>query len=241
MKARSRGVAGPETANNAAATASMVPLLALGIPFAPITALMMSSMMVHGVQPGPLLVTQHPEIFWGVIASMYIGNVMLLILNIPMIGIWVSLLRIPQYIFLPVILLVAIIGSYSVNNSMLDLYVLFLLGIAGYVLRKLDFHLAPMVVGVVLGPLIEKTPPGGTFHEPGGHLPLLQQPHRHRDLARRVDRDGHRCPAPAPGQTVRPQDEPDRHGRRRLRNDTLPHPFIPSRKGRGKLPDSRIS
>ena len=161
------GVAGPETANNAAATASMVPLLALGIPFAPITALMMSSMMVHGVQPGPLLVTQHPEIFWGVIASMYIGNVMLLILNIPMIGIWVSLLRIPQYIFLPVILLVAIIGSYSVNNSMLDLYVLFLLGIAGYVLRKLDFHLAPMVVGVVLGPLIEKHLREGLFMSRG--------------------------------------------------------------------------
>ena len=161
------GVAGPETANNAAATASMVPLLALGIPFAPITALMMSSMMVHGVQPGPLLVTQHPEIFWGVIASMYIGNVMLMILNVPMIGIWVSLLRIPQHIFLPAILLVAIIGSYSVNNSMLDLYVLFLLGIVGYVLRKLDFHLAPMVVGVVLGPLIEKHLREGLFMSRG--------------------------------------------------------------------------
>ena len=157
------GVAGPETANNAAATASMVPLLALGIPFAPITALMMSSMMVHGVQPGPLLMTTHPEIFWGVITSMYIGNVMLLILNVPMIGIWVSLLRIPQHIFLPVILLIAIIGSYSVNNSMLDLYVLFLVGIIGYVLRKFDFHLAPMVVGVVLGPLIEKHLREGLF------------------------------------------------------------------------------
>ena len=161
------GVAGPETANNAAATASMVPLLALGIPFAPITALMMSSMMVHGIQPGPLLVTEHPEIFWGVIASMYMGNVMLLILNIPMIGIWVSLLRIQQYIFLPIILLVAIIGSYSVNNSMLDLYALFLLGIAGYVLRKFDFHLAPMVVGVVLGPLIEKHLREGLFMSRG--------------------------------------------------------------------------
>jgi putative tricarboxylic transport membrane protein len=157
------GVAGPETANNAAATASMVPLLALGIPFAPITALMMSSMMVHGVQPGPLLITTHPEIFWGVIVSMYIGNVMLLILNVPMIGVWVSLLRIPHYIFLPVILMIAIIGSYSVNNSMLDLHVLFLLGIIGYVMRKLDFHLAPMVVGVVLGPLIEKHLREGLF------------------------------------------------------------------------------
>jgi putative tricarboxylic transport membrane protein len=170
------GVAGPETANNAAATASMVPLLALGIPFAPITALMMSSMMVHGVQPGPLLVTQHPEIFWGVIASMYIGNVMLLILNVPMIGIWVSLLRIPQHIFLPVILLVAIIGSYSVNNSMLDLYVLFLLGIIGYVLRKFDFHLAPMVVGVVLGPLIEKHLREGLFMSRGDMAVFYSSP-----------------------------------------------------------------
>ena len=161
------GVAGPETANNAAATASMVPLLALGIPFAPITALMMSALMVHGVQPGPLLITNHPEIFWGVIASMYIGNVMLMILNVPLIGVWVSLLRIPQHILLPLILLIAVIGSYSVNNSMLDLYVLFLLGMLGYVLRKLDFHLAPMVVGVVLGPLIEKHLREGLFMSRG--------------------------------------------------------------------------
>jgi putative tricarboxylic transport membrane protein len=161
------GVAGPETANNAAASASMVPLLSLGIPFAPITALMMSALMVQGVQPGPLLITTHPEIFWGVIASMYIGNVMLLVLNIPMIGIWVSLLRIPQYIFLPLILLIAIIGTYSVNNSMLDLYMLFLLGLFGYVLRKLGFHLAPMVVGVVLGPLIEKHLREGLFMSRG--------------------------------------------------------------------------
>lgn len=161
------GVAGPETANNTAATASMVPLLALGIPFAPITALMMSALMVHGVQPGPLLITTHPEVFWGVIASMYIGNAMLLILNVPMIGIWVSLLRIPRHIFLPFILLVAAIGCYSVRNSMLDLYGLFLLGMVGYVLRKFDFHLAPMVVGVVLGPLIEKHLREGLFMSQG--------------------------------------------------------------------------
>jgi putative tricarboxylic transport membrane protein len=161
------GVAGPETANNAAATASMVPLLGLGIPFAPITALMMSALMVHGVQPGPLLITTHPEIFWGVIASMYIGNVMLMILNVPMIGVWVSLLRIPQHILLTLILLIAIIGTYSVNNSMLDLFVLFLLGIIGYVLRRFDFHLAPLVVGIVLGPLIEKHLREGLFMSRG--------------------------------------------------------------------------
>lgn len=161
------GVAGPETANNAAATSAMVPLLALGIPFAPITALMMSALMVHGVQPGPLLITQHPEIFWAVIASMYIGNVMLVILNVPLISVWVSLLRIPPAIFLPLIIAVSLIGTYSVHNSMLDLYVLFFLGMVGYLLRKLDFHLAPMVVGVVLGPLIEKHLREGLFMSRG--------------------------------------------------------------------------
>lgn len=150
------GVVGPETANNAAATSSMVPLLALGIPFGSVTALMLAAMTVHGVQPGPMLMTTHPQVFWGVIASMYIGNVILVILNVPLIGIWVSLLRIPHYIFLPLILMLATIGSYSVRNSMLDVSLLLALGIVGYVLRKLDFQLAPMVVGLVLGPQIEK-------------------------------------------------------------------------------------
>jgi putative tricarboxylic transport membrane protein len=150
------GVAGPETANNAAATSSMVPLLGLGIPFGAVTALMLSAMMVHGVQPGPLLITTNPQIFWGVIASMYVGNVMLLILNVPLIGLWVSVLRVPKYVFLPVILLLATVGSYSVNNSMLDVYVLLVVGVIGYGLRKFDFKLAPLVVGLVLGPEIEK-------------------------------------------------------------------------------------
>lgn len=150
------GVAGPETANNAAATSSMVPLLALGIPFNAVTALMLSAMMVHGVQPGPLLITTNPQIFWGVIASMYVGNVMLLILNVPLIGLWVSLLRIPKHIFLPLILLLATVGSYSVRNSMIDVYMLLFVGVIGYVLRKFDFKLAPLVVGLVLGPEIEK-------------------------------------------------------------------------------------
>ncbi|HEY9281012.1 MAG TPA: tripartite tricarboxylate transporter permease [Eoetvoesiella sp.] len=150
------GVAGPETANNAAATSSMAPLLALGIPFGSVTALMLAALMVHGVQPGPLLLTNNPEIFWGVIVSMLIGNVMLLILNIPLISVWVSLLRIPHHIFLPMILVLTVIGSYSVRNSMLDVYILLLMGCIGYVLHKFDFQLAPLVVGLVLGPLIEK-------------------------------------------------------------------------------------
>jgi putative tricarboxylic transport membrane protein len=150
------GVAAPETANNAAATSLMVPLLGLGIPFSSATALMLGAMMVHNVQPGPLLMTSHPEIFWTVIASMFVGNVMLVVINVPMIGVWVSMLRIPAYILLPTILMMAIIGSYSLRNSMFDVSLLLVLGILGYVLRKLEFQLAPLVVGVVLGPMIEK-------------------------------------------------------------------------------------
>ena len=157
------GVAGPETANNAAATSSMVPLLALGIPFDAITALMLAAMMVHGVQPGPLLIPNHPEIFWGVIVSMFVGNVMLLILNVPLIGVWVSMLRIPSHVFLPFIIMLAVIGSYSVRNSMLDVYVFLLVGVVGYALRKFEFQLAPMVIGLVLGPLIEKHLREGLF------------------------------------------------------------------------------
>ena len=170
------GVAGPETANNAAATSSMVPLLSLGMPFGAITALMMAAMMVYGVQPGPLLMTDHPEIFWGVIASMLVGNVMLLALNIPMISVWVSLLRIPSHILLTMILLVAVIGSYSVRNSMLDVYVLLFIGVIGYVFRKLDFQLAPLVVGVVLGPLIEKHMREALFMSRGDLLVYISSP-----------------------------------------------------------------
>jgi putative tricarboxylic transport membrane protein len=150
------GVAGPETANNAAATSTMVPLLALGIPTGAVTALMFSALMVHNVQPGPLLMAQHPEIFFGVIMSMYVGNVILLILNVPLISVWVSLLRVPQNILLPAILLVSFVGSYSVNGSMLDLWLLLVFGAVGYILQKLDFTLAPMVIAIVLGPMIEK-------------------------------------------------------------------------------------
>lgn len=170
------GVAGPETANNAAATSSMVPLLSLGMPFGAVTALMMAAMMVYGVQPGPLLMTDHPEIFWGVIASMLIGNVMLLALNIPMISVWVSLLRIPSHILLTMILLVAVIGSYSVRNSMLDVYVLLFIGLIGYVFRKLDFQLAPLVVGLVLGPLIEKHMREALFMSRGDLLVYISSP-----------------------------------------------------------------
>jgi putative tricarboxylic transport membrane protein len=161
------GVVAPETANNAAATSLMVPMLGLGIPFTSATALMLAAMMVHNVQPGPLLMTSHPEIFWAVIASMFVGNMMLVVINVPMIGIWVSMLRIPAYILLPTILIMAVIGSYSLRNSMLDVSLLVVLGLLGYILRKFDFHLAPLVVGVVLGPMIEKHFREGLFMTQG--------------------------------------------------------------------------
>ena len=133
-----------------------MPLLALGIPFTPIAALMISAMLVQGIQPGPLLITQHPEIFWGLIASAYIGNVMLLALNIPMVGVWVSLLRIPHYLFIPLLLVLSVIGTYSVRNSIFDVWVLLAAGIVGYAFNKMKFQLAPLVVGLILGPNIEK-------------------------------------------------------------------------------------
>lgn len=149
------GVAGPESANNAASTAAFIPLLSLGIPFAPVTALLVATMIVHGVRPGPLLMVQHPDIFWGIIASMYIGNVMLLILNLPLIGMWVSLLRIPQHILIVGIVLVAMVGAYSVDNNSFDLWLLLVFGVLGYFFRKLDFDLAPVILALVLGPLME--------------------------------------------------------------------------------------
>lgn len=150
------GAAGPEAANSGAATSSIVPVLCLGLPFSATLALMLGAMMVHGVQPGPTLIVQHPEIFWGVIASMFIGNLILVILNVPMIGIWVSLLRIPAHHLFTVILLVAVVGSFSVNNSVLDVYLLCVFGVLGYLLRRYGFQIAPLVLGVVLGPFLER-------------------------------------------------------------------------------------
>jgi len=150
------GVAGPEAANNAATAGSMVPLLALGIPFAPPTAMLMGALMIHGVQPGPLFMKQCPEIFWGVIASMYIGNVVLLILNLPLVSVFASIMRIPQHLLMGIILVLCLVGSFSINNSILDVYIVIGMGLLGYILKKLKFDLAPLLLGLVLGPMIEK-------------------------------------------------------------------------------------
>lgn len=157
------GVAAPEAANNAAAVGSLVPLLSLGLPFSATFALMLAAMVVQGIQPGPLLIEQRPDIFWSLIASMYVANVMLLILNLPLIGVWVSVLRIPKSMLMPGILVIAVIGSYSTRFSPLDVWILAIMGALGYLLRKLDFALASMIVGLVLGPFIEKHLREGLF------------------------------------------------------------------------------
>ena len=149
------GVAGPETANNAAAGGAFVPMLALGIPPNPLMALLLGALVIHGVTPGPLLMAQHPEIFWGVIASMYMGNIMLLILNLPMIGLWVKILNVPYKMLMPLILLCCLIGSYAAGNNTTDIIIMVVFGIIGYILRKNGYELAPFVLALVLGPLME--------------------------------------------------------------------------------------
>jgi putative tricarboxylic transport membrane protein len=150
------GVAGPETANNAATGGAFVPLLALGIPPNVVMGLLLGALIVHGVAPGPLLVSQHPQIFFGVIASMYLGNVMLLLLNLPLIGIWVKVLKVPYRILMPLVLLFCLIGAYSVNNNGVDVVIMSIFGIVGYVLRKFDYEMAPLLLAFILGPMLEK-------------------------------------------------------------------------------------
>ena len=151
------GVVGPETANNAHANGALIPLFTLGIPASPTVAVIMGAFMMHGLIPGPFLFKEHPDVAWGVIASFYVGNVMLLILNLPLIGIWVKILKIPYGILFGVIMVFMIVGAYSVSNSVFDVMVMTLFGIVGYLLRKLDFPLAPIVLTLILGPLMERS------------------------------------------------------------------------------------
>ena len=149
------GVAGPESANNSATSGAFVPMLALGVPSGPIPAVMLAAMMVHGVSPGPLLIKQAPELFWGFIASMYVGNVMLLMLNLPMVGLFVQVLRIPYALLYPAIIMFCVLGVYAVNGSVVDVWITLVMGVLGYLLRKLGFETAPIVLGAILAPMIE--------------------------------------------------------------------------------------
>ncbi|HEY1243889.1 MAG TPA: tripartite tricarboxylate transporter permease, partial [Hyphomicrobiaceae bacterium] len=149
------GVAGPESANNAASTGAFVPMLALGLPTGPVPAVLMAALLIKGIAPGPQLVTEHPQVFWGFIASMYVGNLMLLALNLPLVGVFVSVLRIPYAYLYPLIIVLCIVGVYLVNNSIVDVWIMLIMGVAGYFLRKLDFDPAPLVLGLVIAPTFE--------------------------------------------------------------------------------------
>jgi putative tricarboxylic transport membrane protein len=149
------GVAAPESANNAGAQASFIPLLTLGIPSNIVMAMLLGALMIHGVTPGPLLLVQHPDIFLGLVASMYVGNAMLLLLNLPLIGLWVKLLRVPYSLLFPLILFFCLTGAYSINNSFTDVVIMLIFGGIGYVMRKLSLEAAPLVLAFVIGPLME--------------------------------------------------------------------------------------
>jgi len=150
------GVAGPETANNATTGTAMIPLLALGIPSIPATAILLSALTIHGVVPGPLLMSEHPQVFWGLVASMYIGNAVLLVLNLPFVGVFVNLLRIPYGWLVPAILVISTIGVYSVNFKAADIGIMVMSGAVGYLLRKFGYEMAPLLLALVLGDQLEE-------------------------------------------------------------------------------------
>jgi putative tricarboxylic transport membrane protein len=149
------GVAGPESANNAACQSAFIPLFVLGIPFAPPTAILLGAFLIHGVTPGPMMISEHPQLFWGVIASMYIGNFVLLLLNLPFVPLFANILRIPKRILLPLVILFCITGMYSVNNSVFDVWVMLAFGGLGFLAGKGQFEGAPLLLGLVLGPKME--------------------------------------------------------------------------------------
>jgi putative tricarboxylic transport membrane protein len=151
------GVAGPEAANNSASSGAFIPLFVLGIPSNAVMALLLGALMIHGLQPGPLLIKENPELFWGTIVSMYVGNVMLIVLNLPLIGLWVKILKIPYRVLFPLILFFCVIGCYSINTRAFDVFMMLIFGVIGYLLGKFRYEPAPLVLAFILGPLIENS------------------------------------------------------------------------------------
>ena len=170
------GVAGPESANNAASTAAMIPLLSLGLAFAPPAALLLTGFIVHGVQPGPTLITSHPNVFWGLVASMYIGNVILVVLNLPFVGVFASLLKTPARILMPIVMIITFTGAYATNNSLFDLALLLVFGLFAYFASKYGYSMAPLAVGLVLGSTIEQGMIQGMIICKGSFLELMKRP-----------------------------------------------------------------
>jgi putative tricarboxylic transport membrane protein len=171
-----QGVAGPESANNSAASASFIPLLTLGIPGNPSIAMIFAALLIQGVQPGPFLISERPDIFWGVVASMYIGNVMLLILNLPLVGIWVQLLRVPYAILAPIIVLFCCIGVYSIRNTVFDIWVMGVFGLIGYLFRKVNLEPGPLILAFVMGPILERALRQSLLISAGSPLIFFKRP-----------------------------------------------------------------
>ena len=149
-------MAGPETANNAGAQTSFIPMLTLGVPANPVMALMIGAMMIQGIQPGPAIVTEQAPLFWGLVVSMWIGNVFLLILNLPLIGLWVRMISVPYHFLYPAILVFCVIGVFSLSNTTFDVFLMALFGLVGYVFQKLGCEPTPMLLGFILGPMMEE-------------------------------------------------------------------------------------
>lgn len=171
-----QGVAGPESANNSAASASFIPLLTLGIPGNAAIAMIFAALLIQGVQPGPFLISERPDIFWGVVASMYIGNGMLLILNLPLVGMWAQLLRVPYAILAPVIVLFCCVGVYSIRNSVFDIWVMGIFGILGYFFRKVELEPGPLILAFVLGPILERSLRQSLLISAGSPLIFFKRP-----------------------------------------------------------------
>jgi len=170
------GVAAPESANNSATGGAFIPLLTLGIPANVVMAILIGALMIHGITPGPMLLKEHPDLFWGVIASMYVGNFMLLILNLPLIGLWVQLLRVPYSILFPLILFFCLIGSYAINNSTVDVALMLLFGVVGYLMRKFEYEPAPLVLAFVLSPIMEQALRQSLILSTGSFMIFLNRP-----------------------------------------------------------------
>ena len=170
------GVAGPESANNAASSSSFIPLLTLGIPGNPSIAMIFAALMIQGITPGPFLITEHPDVFWGVIASMYLGNVMLLVLNLPLVGMWAKVAEVPYRVLFPSIVAISCVGSYSIGMKPTDVFMLATFGLLGYVLVELECELAPVLFGVIVGPMIEEYLRRAMLLSQGDPMIFLQRP-----------------------------------------------------------------
>jgi TctA family transporter len=170
------GVAGPESANNAASQTGFIPLLSLGIPENATMALMLGALIINGIQPGPMVITKQPDLFWGIVASMLIGNLFLVILNIPLIRIWVQMLKVPYHVLYPVIIAVCCVGVYSINNNPNDVMIAAVFGLLGYYLLKLGLEAAPLMLGLILGPMFEEYFRRQMMISGGSLVPFIERP-----------------------------------------------------------------